>query len=753
MSANTPQQAQQHEHEWTPDPRWFHPVLAVLLAYVLAWVPRWGGLTPWVMTGLGVAVAAAGLVWARQAYPPRCYGPTQHGRARDLGLVVGAACGTWWVYAGLVGPTYPTALATALLGALLGGGAYAVLHSVAERHAEETLAALSAAPPGTGVDEDRALALTWLEIYRLAGFPGCQVVDLKHTAAGYTVAMIPDAAKAATFHELTTALHRITVNASIVLARQGVTVRSGDVTLEETGSAHVWLTHISTEHPHDERVDYTPSPTPRSINDPLDVGRYVTGDLVALSLARNHMMMVATTGGGKSVFANCCFARITECVDALVWVGATSKLMPLVYPWLRPWLDGRMRRPILDWVAGEKPDEVLTMLAAAYQEMCRRNKRNTVTSKLKLCAADPAIVVFLEEAANIARRTDRIYAFDGQLMTAERLIFEITTAGRSAGVTVKTFGQSALVEALGPQRGSEVARNLTVRVAGKTMNPNDGYVVLPMLSHTVDTTMLRDNTLLIQPSEEAPRPLAAKAYYLEDIEDEPSRIHPVAIHNGQFQPRLSPDAVAALGVAYTQRWAPARCADLVAAASWEHLDWPVPAEADANMPAPPPPPVELPAGGGVKTDPLEEAWLAIIAELGPLRPAPEEDPPMDTPPSFDVSSHLSDFAAATASMGSRRVPEPLYSVLELLAGSDAPDFVPTWLLAVNLGRVDREAPKEQREAAAAALGMELAKLVPGLKTRQRRVGDKVHKGYDVARLKEAAHAVTGGAPLSEQPED
>lgn len=690
------------------------PLIVATWTYAVGYLPwiaaRLGGHIPAeVMPALGLAAGAIGVRLARTEWSEREFSRRLPEYGTVLAVVSGLAMAGWLWYAGIAAPLHAAAWLAVLTLPL--GGWYWALHRAAALHTAAVVAdALrpSVSPPGE--------PSTWGEVLAQAGFPGVtvQAVD---TPAGVTLSVRPNPIKPVGVDELGPAAKKIAMRTAFAMPE--IELREDDVRVEPAATLPNTLVHISWKRPLRGTLPYVPSADPRDINAPAPLGVDEVGVEVAVMLAAQNGKTVSTTGGGKTVETNVKIGRITECGNALVWVGATEKLMPLVYPWLRPWLAGLSDRPVLDRVAGQDPGDVLDMLADVYLIVKMRNARNTRTSKHTATPEKPAVIVFLEEAGDLARRKGlKVRTFDGAEWTASALLERLCATDRSAGVAIYMLNQSALVGALGGD-GSDIDRNVRLRICGKTISAYDGSNTLVGLRGNVDTTRLRDNMLFIQPNMEEPRIFPWKAYYLEND----GLIEPVAIRNAAWQPRLEPEIASRLAT-YGQRWDDGWLPDLVRECEAEGFAWPG-------------------TRGAPVHDDEEETPMAAARSTQTFAEA------IDSTAACDRIREL----AAELEATHRPLPEPMATIADLLGATNAPtDFVSSRKLAAALDRVPDDADDDAREAAAWALGRELSALVPNLRTRQRNIGEgRKRRGYDVPRLLAAIECLRRGEELP--PED
>lgn len=662
------------------------------------------------MPALGAVAGVVGWRLARTVWSAREYGSSHCALAQTLALVTGGAMAGWFAYAAVARPV--GAVIWLLVATLPLAGWYWLLWRDAEPVA--TAMALQSGGSIIAPGAPAMFSAPWAHILEQAGFPGVAVAVVE-TPAGVTLTVRPDPHNPITADDMAHKVREIAVRAAYAMPT--VPLRQQDVRVEEAEQLPNILVHFFWKRPLRRSVEYMPSALPRDINQPVDLGLDEVGDPVAITLPGLNGKIVAMSGGGKSVLANVLIARITECTNATIWIGASDKLVPLVYPWLRPWFQGLSERPAIERVAGQDPRDVLDMLADVYLYVRLVNARNTVSSKHTATTKRPALIVFIEETGDLVSRKAKVTTYDGETWTASGLINRIDAMDRSACVSLILMNQAALVDALGGN-GSEIDRNIPLRVCGKTMRGYDGQATLPALPASVDTAKLRDNMLYIQPAVEEPRAFPWKAYHLEDA----GPIAPIAIRNAAWRAELDPVLAAQLQT-HVSRWDAARLPELAQACAEEGLHWP--------------------------------------GSLGVVRPLVDEDDEEDgamqarvmmSVPDSEIDDTVSAINELTAKEARWLLPSPMDEIEELLNLPNAPqEFVPSVRLAIALGRVSAEAEKKDLEQAAWRLSRDLQAL-PGMKelrTVQRHVGGgKQRRGYPVSRLRAAFDALRGGTALA-----
>ena len=695
---------------WRPDPRWAHPVEAGLWTYAAGHIPMLG-VPPVAMLGVG---AAAGLVGATRARRLAVEETSTHadGLRRNLSILsafAGAAAGLWLLLAGTTSPL--SAVGWLLLGTAMFGGAYAVQHTATTRMEAETKAVAEAAEKAETDEQTRS---AWERILEQAGLK-LRVIERRQTRAGYVLAVGPaEGAKPVNLSALRMAIPDLTAFAAAELAGQEVTVREGDIRVEGTEAAHIHLIHVGTAHVLSETIPFVPIEHPTTITDPIDPALYEDGTPLEIafgSSASTNGQIVGMTGSGKSVFTNSLIGKLGECVDVLVGVIASDKLVPLVYPWLRPWLAGETERPAIDFVAGQDPKRVMEMLAGVYRIMRERNAGLSTKSAHTPTAQAPAIVLFVEEAGDMPARKATV-AIDGRTVGFSELLHLICKADRSAQISVILLDQNALYGSLGDY-GSEIGRNTPFRVCLQTLSSSDGPKVLPALSgmRATDTTKLTDYSMLVQPSIEKSRVIPAKSLHLEE-----DAITPIATRNSSWRPELEPKIAALLGPVWSQRWSAERLPELAEACRQDGLEWPMNRKADD--------------------------WDEGLRELIESEQQTDVEPTAPQGGMPDVEAAVAGLSAAAAAIAEGvTLPEPLAAVIRLLADPAAPkDFVSTKQLAIMLGRVAGDAPDDEVTEAAQTLGREMSLIDDELRTDQR---DR-KRGYSVPLLKSVASRLAAG---------
>lgn len=773
---------QEQQTRWTPDPAWALPVVITAWLWAAGWLPVWAaregdGFPAWWMAAAGVLVGVAGCWRATDRWTEREYGPGMAHHGYALSVAAGVATGWWLVRAGYTTPL--TQMPLLLLLAGLGGLWWWQLRTIApKRYAEAWQRELERGRSDEHADHRALLDAAWCA--------DVAILERTDTRAGYTLLLGPEVLdedgqprlELPGYDDFMQRIGRLRTHLAAYWRTRGVVLEERDVRPEPVAIDR-WYVHVSTKHVEEQEVPASLAPAPRSWNLPVWLGLFLDGPDMEVTLAGRHMKVIGATGGGKSVIVNNVVRGAVSAVapdgrrDALVWVCATNKLVPLVWPWLEPWFSGHTQHPVLDGVFGESPAEVRRFLAAVYYLARDRNRRLDAESKWKASPSLPGILVVLEEGKVATSDTGIIEMEDGSEWTISRLLSEICSVARSACISVLMVTQEGLFEGLGAW-GDSMQRNITVRACTVTETESDGYNNLPKLQGMgVDTTMLRDNTMYLQVGlGEASRAMPGKAAHL----DGSALITAAAVAaSAVAPPLLEPEGVTAFGPAlYNNRWSQDRQPELARAVQRRGMRWPAPPPATpwrdgpvtasaaaaaptmtANTERPERPEPErvtaLPVPGAHDQVPTPDEWRPewdsqLAALLGGQQQ--EAGVVMDTgayglpgPESMDELDRLAAQMQAEAdaadappeAFAAEGLPEPLGSVLGAV-GALVADRGAQWVATAEVAGLvwGDDGPEAARK-----LGRAISAMVPWLKTTHPRpwgTQGKRGNGYVVAEL-------------------
>lgn len=175
---------------------------------------------------------------------------------------------------------------------------------------------------------------------------------------------------------------------------------------------------------------------PASVNDPFPLMRSPQGNWFMVCLRIFCMIVGGTTGSGKTTLLNRIIAYLARCTDALIWVIDFNG-GGLGAPWNRPFEEGLVDTPIIDWL-GDTEEESAVIMACAKaiakdrktNRVAVRMRRDAKTNVLPVSATMPAIVVITDEGGEVRQAASVL----GQIVCSQ--ISSLAQIGRETGVRV-----------------------------------------------------------------------------------------------------------------------------------------------------------------------------------------------------------------------------------------------------------------------------------------------------------------------------
>lgn len=207
-------------------------------------------------------------------------------------------------------------------------------------------------------------------------------------------------------------------------------------------------------------------PKKRSIHDgPLEIGADPTsGDMLGLPVYENrscqHVMVIGTTGGGKTTLINDAVERATACTDTLLWLVDTTKgTLPGVWG------------EAIDWGAGVgEHAKAMTILRAAKTVIMERSKLSHGANH-NATAGAPVIVLVVDESASMTGD------MSGRMASEYReLIGFIYRSARSGGVCMVIMSQRGVIQHTGT---GDARANSAIRACLTVRDENEMSYVLP----------------------------------------------------------------------------------------------------------------------------------------------------------------------------------------------------------------------------------------------------------------------------------
>ena len=237
-------------------------------------------------------------------------------------------------------------------------------------------------------------------------------------------------------------------------------------TQPDPDNAAAFILHLRTRKGR-RQTEYLPDDGKRtSVNKPLHLGNHDDGSPFRLLLREIAVMIVGVIGSGKSNLLNLFIGRLAWCEDVLICVidlkGMGGRMSR---PWLMPWIEnpwdpakteaenkreGRIRRPVIEWVATTRAEAKL-MLEALIAAGDARGEEGAGGEKLTARRDKPGIALIMDEtvvATGHGRKDDGISSRDLAV-----LLSRLVETYRSEAFTpviaavrgdVETMGMSAI---------------------------------------------------------------------------------------------------------------------------------------------------------------------------------------------------------------------------------------------------------------------------------------------------------------------
>lgn len=399
-------------------------------------------------------------------------------RSRAYFALAGAATGGYLPSVVLASPYDTRTLLAAAVGVAFATMAYPSMRANQldwesnwrARRAKPTLPEVAAAVNEAPRDPD---AVRWEALFAKAGAPNMRFRERQPTRCGFSLLMrLPDDGKI-TFASLAAKTERIEIVAGMA---------SGCVTVEQATSEQgralareVWI-HFDVEDVLSQLIHMPDEHSPLSINDAFVIGKYSDGDPIYLKLREIAALIVGIRGRGKTNLLNVIIHQLSRCTDVTIWM-IDLKGGRAVKPWLKPWLDGKVKRPVLDWVATDRV-EAHRMLVGARALIDQRGQSGVGGSKIKPNRSLPAVLVICDEiAALVGMRSGPKSARDGQGETSNTLAGILTGCiqlGRSEAVDFVLATQRSTVTMIG---NGDLKSQCELRMGLGVTNPQDARSV------------------------------------------------------------------------------------------------------------------------------------------------------------------------------------------------------------------------------------------------------------------------------------
>lgn len=512
------------------DEPWRHhhvtaPALFAGAVFGVAAVLAAAAVSPWYVLGVGAVATAIAPMVATAVDSPL--------RTRWYVALLAPAITAWVTWCIFTTPWQRDAPLALIAGAVVFGPWWAVIVRTSNREEALQKAAVRRA-------ERAAEAGHWPELLAQIGFKGVKFVSRVELPAGYSVTMRLPPNGSATY---------ATVYAALGKLEQAALARLNSLRLERGDTAADIVLHVLTREVLAETIPLPVDRSPKSIHDPMPLGQFETGEVAVVTMREIAALMVGVRGSGKSALANTHLARLTGCIDAVVWMidgkgGRTAR------PWIEPFLQATTGRPAIDWVA-TSPAESDAMLLGTTVAVKYRSRG--AGEKVIPSAAMPSIILVVEEASLITGI--------GSAANTKRagLAQEAVVLGRSEAVDVLLMTQRGTVTMIG---NGDMKSQFGLRYGLGVATQADAQAIFPDSKMAAELYKLADNEdyvgAFLMQAPASKRVLPVKGYWLA-----PASIGGIAVTNSQHRADLdngTADAVHAALVAagvpggYYGRW-------------------------------------------------------------------------------------------------------------------------------------------------------------------------------------------------------
>jgi hypothetical protein len=507
--------------------------LIAIVVYAVGWIIDATAAPVW-LTGVVAAVIAAAALIPVLAH-------TGPGAAAGYTLACAIAASGWLIYAATASPrTWIAITAIAILAPALG-----LLYPAVRRHQQYL-----AEEARRRADEERrkADARKWPDLLDRLGHSGISFRGQTQTRSGQTISLgLPPSGKVR-YGTLAEATERIEIAARL---------RRGAVRVERGERADEVLLHVAERDVLAEAIPLPDDAEPLTVNQPLPVGLHEDGTICTVTLREVAALIVGLRGSGKSNLINVLIAQLSRCRDTVIFMidlkGGRTAL-----PWLRPWLEGRVAQPVIDWVATTR-DEAERMLRAVVRGIDARAHSGAGGEKITPSTDLPAVILIVEEVAVIfGMNSGPRSSLEGTTnATLAGLGTQVTQLGRSEAIDPVLVTQRGAVTMVG---SGDLKSQCALRIGLGVATEADARLVVPD-----DLRIAADLARLVHPGSgivqsRDGRPVPVKFYRLDH-----DRIRCIAEHSAPT--RAAPDEVLAeaLGADYRLRWSQERAGHLRAA--------------------------------------------------------------------------------------------------------------------------------------------------------------------------------------------
>jgi hypothetical protein len=351
-------------------------------------------------------------------------------------------------------------------------------------------------------------------------------------------------------HGKNTTVESLRGHTTLWATKMNLPVGCGIEVLNDDESRGVALVKVNRVNVLKQTINY-PALLPRSILNAMPLGHTRDGREIGPFFRESSCFLWGQKGSGKTGTIFDIIAGGLQCTDCLVWVvdlngGAAAK------PFLRPWADGKVDRPCIDWVASTLP-EVLTMSEVAlnialdrkihYADLKFEHNSNLMpVGNGETGNPPPEILIVIDEGATVL-------GMGGGEITevakqAKHNLNQIMDLARDAAVNIVFSGLRATADVA----DTAFKAGTSIRIGMRVTDPAE-------LSHGFNRWDLNPADIPVQGSgficcgHDENEVLVFKAYFLD-----PKRNYEVGETTTPWRPYMDERGMQVGGVKYANRW-------------------------------------------------------------------------------------------------------------------------------------------------------------------------------------------------------
>jgi hypothetical protein len=311
----------------------------------------------------------------------------------------------------------------------------------------------------------------------------------------------------------------------------------------------------------------TPELRSRTVTEDLIIGIQEDGSYLKLPIREVHVMIVGTTGAGKSNLLNVIIAQLAHCVDTVIW-AIDMKGGRAIAPWFQAWEEGRVQAPPIDWIATTR-SEAEMMMNAVVTATETRMRSKVGRSKITPTAGRPQIILLCDEMADLFGDAKGVRSEIGEDAKSQQWFIrrggDVTQKGRSEAVTTVWASQRGTTS-MGAS--TDMKANIAVRIALRPGQLSELNWIVPDLPSLAGRQLaFLANTPGVGMMGRGPKASQPTKFLWHDHvdgvcgadEDHPAcppecPVYQTEIETAPVRPRLDQLTAEALGTDYSQRW-------------------------------------------------------------------------------------------------------------------------------------------------------------------------------------------------------